>query len=476
MRFYITTTLPYVNADPHIGFAMEIIRADIIARFKRLQGYEVFFNTGTDEHGINIYKKALAKGVDPQTFVDEYAKHFKDLIKALDLSPDINFIRTTDLNHIKAAKDFWKIVRDAGFIYKKNYKMKYCAGCELEKTNSELEKGRCPLHPSTELEIIEEENYFFKFSEFQNKLLDFYHERDDFVIPDFRFNEIKAFVGRGLEDFSISRLKNKMPWGIEVPDDPEHVMYVWFDALINYISAIGWPDDKEKFNKWWIEPGGVVQYCGKDNLRQQAAMWQAMLMAANLPPSKHIIINGFIISGGKKMSKTLGNVIDPFAIVSEYGADSLRYYVAREFHPFEDSDITMERFKDTYNANLANGLGNLISRIMKMAEANLEIPVKLTKPILPVEYIEGLESFEIKKAMDLIWNEISIQDAYIQETKPFSLIKTDPAKAKEIITHLVQKLDHIAYMLLPIMPSTAAKIKELIFSNKAPIAPLFPRK
>jgi len=476
MRFYITTTLPYVNADPHIGFAMEIIRADIIARFKRLQGYEVFFNTGTDEHGINIYKKALAKGVDPQTFVDEYAKHFKDLIKALDLSPDINFIRTTDLNHIKAAKDFWKIVRDAGFIYKKNYKMKYCAGCELEKTNSELEKGRCPLHPSTELEIIEEENYFFKFSEFQNKLLDFYHERDDFVIPDFRFNEIKAFVGRGLEDFSISRLKNKMPWGIEVPDDPEHVMYVWFDALINYISAIGWPDDKEKFNKWWIEPGGVVQYCGKDNLRQQAAMWQAMLMAANLPPSKHIIINGFIISGGKKMSKTLGNVIDPFAIVSEYGADSLRYYVAREFHPFEDSDITMERFKDTYNANLANGLGNLISRIMKMAEANLEIPVKLTKPILPVEYIEGLESFEIKKAMDLIWNEISIQDAYIQETKPFSLIKTDPAKAKEIITHLVQKLDHIAYMLLPIMPSTAAKIKELILSNKAPIAPLFPRK
>ncbi|MFC1721155.1 methionine--tRNA ligase, partial [Patescibacteria group bacterium] len=370
-NFYLTTTLPYVNADPHIGFALEIVHADIIARYRRLLGEEVFFNFGTDEHGQKVYQEALKAGKTPQEYVDGYAAKFDELKKALNLSYN-NFIRTTDPCHIAAAQEFWKKCDANGDIYKKQYKAKYCVGCELEKTDSELVDGCCPLHPGKELEIREEENYFFKFSKYQDKLLELYKSNPDFVLPDFRFNEIKRFVEGGLQDFSISRLKDKMPWGVPVPGDDEHVMYVWFDALVNYVSAIGWPDDMEKFEKWWP----VVQVAGKDNLRQQSAMWQAMLMSVDLPTSKQVVIHGFVTSDGKKMSKSVGNVINPFDIVNEYGTDALRYYIAREFSPFEDSDITMEKFNVAYNANLANGIGNLASRIMKMAEDNLDAPVK----------------------------------------------------------------------------------------------------
>ncbi len=280
--FYITTTLPYVNAEPHIGFAMEIVRADIIARWNKQTGHEVFFNTGTDEHGLKIFQKAEQAGISAQAYVDKAAQNFKNLLPALSISGDANFIRTTDAHHIIAAQEFWRVVNKYGYIYKKNYSVKYCVGCELEKTESELVEGKCPLHPLQNIEIINEENYFFKFSAFQGKLLEFYEKHPSFVIPDFRFNEIKSFVARGLEDFSISRLKEKMPWGIAVPDDEAHVMYVWFDALANYVSAVGWPDDMVggkklagSFKKWCVETGGMVQYCGKDNLRQQSAMWQA---------------------------------------------------------------------------------------------------------------------------------------------------------------------------------------------------------
>ena len=240
-NFYLTTTLPYVNAPPHIGFALEITRADILARYHRLLEEEVFFNTGTDEHGLKIYRAAQKEGKEPQKYVDEYAAKFDNLRQALNLSYD-NFIRTTDPHHVQAAQEFWKLCEKNGDILKKIYAVKYCVGCELEKTDSELVDGRCTLHPSLEIEIINEENYFFKFSNYQGKLLDFYKEQPDFVVPEGRFNEIRKFVEGGLEDFSISRLKEKMPWGIPVPGDDEHVMYVWFDALINYISAIGWPD------------------------------------------------------------------------------------------------------------------------------------------------------------------------------------------------------------------------------------------
>jgi methionyl-tRNA synthetase len=225
------------------------------ARFKKSQGFPVFFNTGTDEHGMKIWQKAKEEGKDPQSYVDIWADKFKDLKRILNLSDDLNFIRTTDKHHEESAKEFWKICDKNGFIYKKNYKIKYCVGCELEKTESELEDGKCPIHPKLKIEEIEEENYFFKFSNFQKPLLDFYAKNPNFIVPDFRFNELKAFVERGLQDFSISRLKSKMPWGISVPGDENHVMYVWFDALVNYISAIGWPNDMEKFKKWAVDSG-----------------------------------------------------------------------------------------------------------------------------------------------------------------------------------------------------------------------------
>src|SRR3989344_1626809 len=241
--FYITTTLPYVNAPAHGGHALEFVQADILARYHALIGDEVFFNTGTDEHGIKIYRKALEEKKDPQAYVDEYAAKFRSLKEKLNLFPDLHFIRTTDAKHEAAAQEFWRRCMAAGDIYKKNYQVKYCVGCELEKTDSELVEGRCPLHPTLYIEIINEENYFFRFSKYQTSLLDLYARRPDLVVPDYRFNEIRSFVARGLVDFSISRLKDKMPWGVPVPDDDSQVMYVWFDALINYISTLGWPED-----------------------------------------------------------------------------------------------------------------------------------------------------------------------------------------------------------------------------------------
>ncbi len=476
-KFYITTTLPYVNAEPHVGFAMEIIRADVIARYKKIAGFEVFFNTGTDEHGQKVYIKAIEGKKDPQKYVDEYAERYKNLIPTLGLDKDIVFTRTTDEHHIKSAQEFWKLCDKNGYIYKKHYQIKYCVGCELEKTESELVDGKCPIHPNLEIELIDEENYFFKFSEFGEKLLAFYEKNPNFVIPDFRFNEIKAFVKRGLQDFSISRLKEKMSWGVSVPSDETQVMYVWFDALVNYISAIGWPDDMEKFNKWQVETGGMVQYCGKDNLRQQSAMWQSMLMAAGLPNSKTIVIDGFITgAGGLKMSKSLGNTVDPEELVKEYGTDALRYYVLRELSPFEDTPCTKELFKEAYNANLANGLGNLVSRVMTMAEKNLENPVSTKEVQLSSEFIKQIENYDLQKATDLIWKKIGELDEKIQKSEPFKLIKTDKEKAQNIIEKLVLGVYEVAIYLESILPETSEKIKNLVAENKKPEAPLFVRK
>ena len=470
--FYLTTTLPYVNADPHIGFALEIVHADIIARFKEQCGYDVFFNTGTDEHGLKIYRKALEMRQDPQEYVDAYAAKFRDLQGALGLSDKLTFIRTTDLHHKHAAQALWQRCAANGDIYKREYQVKYCVGCELEKTDSELEAGSCPLHLTTPIELIEEENYFFRFSRYQEPLLAWYREHPDFVIPDFRFTEIKRFVERGLEDFSISRLKGKMPWGVPVPDDPEQVMYVWFDALVNYISTTGWPGNTAQFERFW--PG--IQFAGKDNLRQQSAMWQAMLMSAGLPPSKHIVIHGFITSGGQKMSKSIGNVVDPYALVAEFGTDALRYYLARHIHPFEDSDFTTERFLEAYNAHLANGIGNLTARIMKMAEQHLPRPVSVpTDDTLPEAFVAALEQFQIQQAADIIWEHIGTLDARIQETQPFKLVKEDRTAAVAIIEELVIQLRAIATMLAPILPETARKIKAAVRSNTMP-EPLFVRR
>ena len=477
-RFYITTTLPYVNAEPHIGHALEFVRSDVIARYKKSLGYDVFFNTGTDEHGTKIQEGATSEGLGVEEYVDKNVARFRELYPRLGISEDIHHIRTTDKKHLLAAQEMWKKCEKNGYIYKKAYKAKYCIGCELYKTDSELVDNKCPIHPNREIEIIEEENYFFAFSKLQDKLLELYKNNPTLVIPNSRFNEIKAFVERGLEDFSISRLKEKMSWGVPVPGDDLHVMYVWFDALTSYISTLGWGTDEKDF-AFWTE-GTPVQYCGKDNLRQQSAIWQAMLLASGLPPTHTIVINGFIISNGQKMSKSIGNVISPFDVLdyfkdfTEYPEDVLRFILLHEVPSFEDGDITMEGIKVAYQAYLANGIGNLTSRIMKMAVSYGISPVGI---VLGTDTVlkEDLSTFDIKKVVSTIVTQLGNLDKEIQEKKPFELYKTDPENAREIVKKLVVSLQVEAQLLKLFLPRTSAKILECILENKSPEKPLFKR-
>lgn len=476
VKFYLTTTLPYVNAEPHIGFALEIIQADTIARYHRLLGDDVVFNFGTDEHGVKIYQKALEAGKLPQEYCDEYAIKFEALKKALNLSYT-NFIRTTNPDHMAAAQEFWKICKDNGDIYKKQYKIKYCEGCELEKTDSELIEGRCPLHPKLEIQIYEEENYFFRFSKYQKELLTLYEDHPKFVIPSSKLNEIRTFVKEGLQDFSISRLKAKMPWGIDVPEDPEHVMYVWFDALINYISTIGWPKNMEQFYEYWP----VIQIAGKDQVRQQAAMWQAMLMSAKLPNSKQIFIHGFMTVDGQKISKSLGNTIDPIQVTENYGTDTLRYYLLAKIHPSEDSDFSWDKFKQIYNADLANGLGNLVARVAKLCENNKVSPTyqsdrgnKLFEEIKPL-----IEQYKFNEALDVIWGAIRGLDQYINKERPWQQELEDSNKTLSNIivgTEALTSLREIIFCIKPFLPETAEKIEKQFTAEKIVAQPpLFPR-
>ena len=467
-KFYITTTLPYVNAEPHIGFAWEIIQADVIARWQRMLGKEVVFNFGTDEHGLKIYRKALEEKKDPKKYCDEYAAKFDDLKNALNLSYT-NFIRTTDEHHTKAAQEFWKRCLAKGDIYKKNYKIKYCVGCELEKTESELADGRCPFHPNRDLDVYEEENYFFRFSKYQQALIDIYDKYPNFVVPEGKLNEITAFVKAGLEDFSVSRLKSKMPWGIDVPDDPEHVMYVWFDALINYISTLGWPEDKKTFEDFW--PG--IQVAGKDNLRQQSAMWQAMLLSAGLPNSKQILIHGFLTQDGQKISKSMGNTIDPTELSGKYGVDAVRYYLLAKIHPFEDGDFTIEKLEKGYNADLANGLGNLVARVAKLCEKSGTKYEGLSTKEMAKEISQQLEKFRFDEGMKIIWGWVSGLDKMIEEVKPWTLEGEGLIKALRPMVAGVQK---IACNLQPFLPDTAENIiKQFKGPEITSESPLFPR-
>jgi len=453
-NFYITTTLPYINAAPHIGFAAEIIRADVIARFKRLTGHKVFFNTGTDEHGLKIFRQAQEAQLDIQDYCDNLAVKFNDLKKTLNLSYD-SFVRTTDPHHLAAAQEFWDRCLAQGDIYKKNYQVKYCVGCELEKTESELINGHCEFHPDKDLEIIAEENYFFRFSNYQKPLLDLYDNNPEMILPHHRFTEIKNFVEGGLQDFSISRLKTKMPWGVEVPGDSEQVMYVWFDALVNYISCLGWPNDETKFKSFW--PG--VQVCGKDNLRQQTAMWQAMLLSAGLPNSTQVLIFGFITNHGQKMSKSLGNVIDPFGLVAKFGVDAVRYYFLREIQAFEDSDFSEENLIKLYNADLANGLGNLAARTSNLLEKNqIELELEINNDEdLAKNFIDQMGEYSLAEALKTLWDKIKESDEFLSQTTPWKL--DDREEIKTILKPVAQNILNIAYWLEPFMPETAGKIK-----------------
>jgi methionyl-tRNA synthetase len=465
VKRYITTTLPYVNSAPHIGFALEIVQADALARAWRMAGDLVYFNTGTDEHGVKIHRKALEVGQEPQTYVDSAVLNFKDLMSALNIS-EHTFIRTTDSHHVAAAQEFWRRCAAAGDIEKKVYRTKYCAGCELEKTDSELVDGKCPLHPTLTIEEREEENYFFKFSKYSSALLDLYRKYPDFVMPTHRLTEIQNFVSSGLADFSISRLKEKMPWGVPVPGDPDHVMYVWFDALVNYVSTLGWPENTGKFGEFWgtKEKPNAVQVAGKDNLRQQSAMWQAMLISAGLPASRQIFIHGFITSGGQKMSKSTGNVIDPFALVAKYGADALRYYLLREIPAAEDGDFSEDKFRERYNADLANGIGNFAARVTTLAAGVGEFSAGMKPDTAITEHIERtkeamntrLSQYRFHEVLAALWELISFGDARVNDTKPWAM--EDGAEKKQTLLDLVVLLDNIAALLAPFLPEAAGKI------------------
>lgn len=470
-NFYITSTLPYTNSSPHLGFALEIIQTDVLARYHGLRGERVFFNTGTDEHGLKIYRAALDNNLEPQKYVDKYAMEFKDLLNVLNIS-NTYFVRTTDAQHIEAVQEFWRRCFEKGDIYKAKYKTKYCVGCEFEKTDSELEDDKCPIHPNLKIEKIEEENYFFRFSKYQKLLLKFYEENPDFVLPYFRFNEIKQFVGPGLKDFSISRLRSKLPWGVPVPNDSDHCMFVWFDALVGYISALGWPTDA-RFSEFW--PG--VQIAGKDNLRPQSAIWQAMLMSAGLPNSKQILIHGFVTADGQKMSKSLGNVINPLELVKKYGADVVRYFLLREIPSGEDGDFSYKKLEDRYNGDLANGLGNLVQRIITLIDTKLngeliykydlvEKEVKERAEVLFKEYVKSIDSFLLHEALVKTWELISYGDKYLDYKAPWKVIKHDEAEFLKIMNNALYIIYNIAWMLVPFMPETADRIFTMMGADR----------
>ncbi len=476
MARYLTTTLPYMNADPHIGFAVEILQADALARAWRLKGEDVFFSTGSDEHGQKIFEAAEKNGQSVQEYVDHYASEVEKLKTALGLSTNA-FIRTTSGSHMRAAQEMWRRCDAAGDIYKKSYTGLYCVGCEAYKTEREIEEGKCPLHPGTPLRELTEENYFFRFSKYQDRLLE-YLARKDSIVPDWRREEAISFVKGGLEDFSISRQKEKLSWGVPVPGDDTQVMYVWFDALTSYISTLGWPEI-QNFTHYW-QDGVTVQMAGKDQVRFQSLMWQAMLMSAGIENTDTIFYHGFINSGGQRMSKSLGNVINPYELVEKYGTDATRYILLRHVHPSEDTDVTWERMDEWYTANLVNGLGNLVARVMKLAGDSLEGPVALTSADTDIDaaFTHALDSFRFNDAMDYIFAIIAECDAYMTAKEPFRKVKSEDEEIKEEgredLRFLARKLALIATHLVPLMPQTADLILGAVQTNTKP-ENLFPR-
>lgn len=477
--FYITTTLPYVNGLPHIGYALEAVQADVLARVARTRGSDVFFNVGTDEHGQKIMQKAEEEGITPQEYCDRMAEHFRALRDTLDVSYT-NFIRTTDAHHIASAQEFWKRCEAHGDIYKKQYQTKYCVGCELEKTDSDLDHGKCPDHPNMEIEVVDEENYFFRFSKYQEALLALYGARPDFVVPANRLVEIRNFVASGLQDFSISRLASKMSWGIPVPGDESHVMYVWFDALTNYISTLNWPDhsathsetgkpeDEANFKKFW--PG--LQIAGKDNLRQQSAMWQSMLFSAGLPSSRQILIHGHIMVAGAKMSKSQGNVISPDKLIETFGKDGTRYLLLSSGNLENDPDVTMERLTEKYNADLANGLGNLVSRVMKLASTPQPARYDHQRDV-PGVLAKLLDEYKFADATEYVMGLVREANKYIDEEKPWVLVKEDAEKFAGVMHVLLDRLAAIAEALAVLLPETSGKIQKAL--EEGSVEPLFQR-
>jgi methionyl-tRNA synthetase len=475
-KFYVTTAIDYVNAKVHLGHSLEKVQADVLARYHRKLGENVFFLTGTDENAQKNVLAAEKEGISPKKFVDQNANFAKNLWKKFNISFDY-FIRTTNKKiHWPGVKKLWIKCKEAGDIYKKSYTGLYCTGCEAFLREKDLKDGLCPYHLKKP-EVVSEENYFFRLSKYR-KELERIIERDEIeIFPRERKNEVLSFIRSGLEDFSISRPIERMKgWGIPVPGDGSQIIYVWFDALTNYISAIGYGRDERNFKKYWPADLHII---GKDILKFHAIYWPAMLLSAKIEPPRRILVHGFITVAGQKMSKSLGNIVNPLEIIEKYGADPLRYFLLRESSPFEDLDFTFEKFKQRYNSDLVAGLGNLTARIISLAQKfkvlpfskirkkNLEIKEKILN--VSKKYKEAMKEFKFNEALVSIWDLIGFCDKFIEREKPWEERKGQ----REIIENLLFSLSQIAEFLEPFLPQTSEKIKKQIKGKK--IEHLFPK-
>jgi methionyl-tRNA synthetase len=471
-RFYLTTAIDYPNSRPHIGTAFEKLGADVQARYRRMEGYQVHFLMGNDENTIRVAKRAAELGHDPKTYCDEMARQFREVWHALEVSYD-DFIQTSEPRHYIGCRKFIQKVYDNGHIYKGTYEGLYCEGCEAFKTERELdEQGRCPIHQTLPIKRSEP-CYFFALSKFQDRLLEFYEQRPEFIQPEIRRNEILSLVQSGLQDINITRAGQA--WGIRVPFDEAFTIYVWFDALLNYITAIGYGTDEERFRQWWPAD---IHFIGKDITRFHCALWPAMLLAAELEPPRTVFAHGFVYRKDEntgelqKFSKTLGNVVEPMEIITKFSAEAFRYYFVREC-PFPgDGDFSWQRFGDLYNADLANNLGNLYSRVVRLISQNYGGNLDATAGLEPgeiypevdtettVQQVQAhIEACQYNLALQRIWQQIlDPANKYADRTEPWKLVKTDRQAAKNVLYDLVEQLRAAAILLKPFLPQTAKTI------------------
>ncbi len=485
--FYIITSIAYVNAAPHVGFAMEAIEADVIARWMRLQGREAYFVTGTDEHGVKIAKTAKEQGISAKELCDLNAEKFQELTEKLNLSNN-DFIRTSDQQrHWPGPQKIWELMKEKGDIEKRKYTALYCSGCEAFYTEKDLnEEGECPYHKKKP-ETISEENYFFCLSKYSDQIAEFIESDTLKITPSFRKKEILNMVKEGLHDVSFSRPVSKLPWGVPVPGDDSQTMYVWCDALTNYISVLGFGRDNESlFEKFW-SGGEVMHVIGKDIVRFHAGIWIGMLLSAGIKIPENILVHGFLTSEGHKMSKSLGNVVDPFLEIETYSADALRYFLIREVPIGRDADFSRERFETNYQAHLANGLGNLCSRVHKLCADNdvltpseEEIYADFAEILQQGEknLQESMEEFALHDALSALFDVVSALDKKMNELAPWELIKNDPEEGKKILSSFLLSVLWIAQYIAPFLPETSEKMKQMFGEGKGTFGErvmLFPR-